>query len=184
MLGPLLLAMSAPERSSSVLFHPEGGHRSSASCTHVRPDDPPSSRDGRARHRSLYALYFTPLYAATLRSEPLHELVHLHMLVTGCALTWSLVGPDPVPYRPALRLRSAALIAALAAHAVLGRLLYAHAATLATDGSSPDDWRQGAQLLFYGGDLVDLALLVCFFARWYALEGRRVARRRTTVQNA
>jgi putative membrane protein len=183
MLGPLLLALSAPgtlllralppERRAPLVrvLHARAARTILHPCTTVV-----------LAVGSLYVLYFTPVYAATLRSEPLHELVHLHMLVAGCALTWSLVGLDPVPHRPALRLRSAALIAAIAAHAVLGRLLYAHAVTLATTGSSADRWRQGAQVLFYGGDLVDLGLLSAFFGQWYAREGRRAAPRRRTAE--
>jgi putative membrane protein len=32
----------------------------------------------------LVMLYFTPLYVATTSSEPLHRLVHVHLLVSGC----------------------------------------------------------------------------------------------------
>jgi putative membrane protein len=177
MLAPLLLAVSAPgtlllralprrrrvrvsrllhRRATRVLFHP-------------------LVASGVATG-SLYALYFTPLYQATLESERLHALVHLHMLATGCLLAWALVGLDPLPHRPAFALRSAALVCTLALHAILGRLLYIHAGSLATGASSPDEWRQGAQVLFYGGDLVSIGLLVAFFSQWYAHEGRRWTR--------
>jgi putative membrane protein len=185
MLAPLLLALAAPgtlllralppRRRAPVarLLHGRVAHIS------AHPFVASALSIG-----SLYALYFTPLYQATLASEPLHELVHLHMLVTGCLLAWALVGLDPLPYRPALRLRSAALIFALAAHAILGRLIYAHAGSLAASGSSADDWRQAAQLLFYGGDLVDVGLLAAFFRQWYALEGRRLERIRAASLGA
>ncbi|MDQ1556670.1 MAG: putative rane protein [Actinomycetota bacterium] len=179
MLGPLLLALSAP----GTLFLRVLPPRRRAPVVRVL-----HSRVARVFLHpfsavllvlgSVYALYFTELYAATLRSEPLHLVVHLHMLVAGCLLAWSLVGLDPVPYRPAFRLRSTALIIAIAAHTVLAKLLYAHAGSLAGERTSPDTWRQGAQVLFYGGDLVDLALLTALFAQWYVREGHRAERLR------
>jgi putative membrane protein len=76
-----------------------------------------------------------------------------------------------------LRLRAIVIIGALAGHAILSKLLYAHASSLANNGTSANQWRQGAQILWYGGDAVDLLLLVAYFARWYSIAGRREARR-------
>jgi putative membrane protein len=125
---------------------------------------------------SLSVLYFSGLYAATLRSETLHVAVHLHMLAAGSLFAWSVVGLDPVPHRPALRLRAVALVAALAGRGILTKLLYAHAGSLAGASGSPDDWRQAAQLMWYGGDLVDLGLLIAFFGQWYRASGRSLER--------
>jgi putative membrane protein len=179
MLGPLLLALSAPVTLLlRVLAPPRRGRvarllHSPAARVLIHP-----LVAGALSVGPMYVLYFTPLYQATLRSEPLHEIVHLHMLLAGCLLAWSLVGPDPVPYRPALRLRSVALIGTLAAHAILSKLLYAHGAPLADAETTASDWRQAAQILWYGGDAVDLGLLVAFFGQWYALGGRRLERLR------
>jgi putative membrane protein len=177
MLAPLLLALSAPatlllralpaprrapvvrvlhSRLSRVVVHPFTGTALAVG--------------------SLYVLYFTPLYAATLRSEPLHKMMHVHMVITGCLLAWSLVGLDPMPHRQAFRLRACALIGAMAGHTVVAKLVYANAGSLASGHGTQDAWRQGGQLLFYGGDIIDLALLTAFFAQWYALEGRRAER--------
>lgn len=180
MLAPLLFALSAPMTLLLRALPP----RWRAPVVRIL-----RSRLGRvATHPllsatlavgSLYLLYFTGLYEATLRSEPLHAAVHLHMLITGSLLAWALVGLDPVPYRPALGLRSVALVGALAAHGILAKLLYAHAGSLAGGEASPDAWRQAAQLMWYGGDVVDLGLLIAFFGQWYAFAGRRLERLRT-----
>jgi putative membrane protein len=180
MLAPLLFALSAPVTLLLRALPP----RRRAPVVRIL-----HSRLGRvATHPvacatlavgSLYLLYFTGLYAATLRSEPLHAAVHAHMLITGSMLAWALVGLDPVPHRPALRLRSAALVGALAGHGILAKLLYAHAGSLAGGEASSDAWRQAAQLMWYGGDLVDLGLLIAFFGQWYAAGGRRLERLRT-----
>jgi putative membrane protein len=131
---------------------------------------------------SLWLLYLTPLYAATLRHPLLHQAVHAHALLSGWLLATTLVRAEPLPGRASLRLRAGCLAAVWAAHDALAKYLYGHAAVLAApDTGSVRDWRLGAQLLWYGGDLVELALAVALFATWYAAQGRRHARHRRRV---
>jgi putative membrane protein len=128
----------------------------------------------------LWLLYLTPLYAATLHSPLLHDAVHLHAVLAGTLLAVVLVGADPVPGRGGFGLRVAVLTAATAGHAVLAKNLYVHAAELAPGGEAGTAaaWRLGAQLLWYGGDLADVLIVVAFFARWYAAGGRRLRHER------
>ena len=69
---------------------------------------------------SPWALYFTSWYDATLRSVPLHELMHLHLVVVGCLFFWPLVGLDPVPGRVAYPFRLLLIVLTLPFHAFLG----------------------------------------------------------------
>jgi putative membrane protein len=108
----------------------------------------------------LYLLHLTPLYAASTTNALVHHLVNLHFLAAGSLFTWSVAGPDPAPGRPGVAVRAAVLVAAGAAHAVLAKLLYARADDLHVE-------RSAAQLLYYGGDLAELALAVALFATWY-----------------
>ncbi|MDQ1401658.1 MAG: hypothetical protein QOK20_3590, partial [Acidimicrobiaceae bacterium] len=48
---------------------------------------------------SMFALYFTGLYADTLRSTPLHDVTHLAFALSGCLFFWPVVGLDPIPHR-------------------------------------------------------------------------------------
>jgi len=124
----------------------------------------------------LFALYLTPLYAATRESAGLHVLVHAHMLVAGYLLAWTLVAADPVPHRPGTATRLAALLAAAAAHAVLAKLLYAHG--LAGDaGHTAAEVRAGAELMYYGGDVAEIALAIAVLAGWRRERVRRDRRR-------
>jgi putative membrane protein len=120
----------------------------------------------------LYALYLTPLYALAGRSEPVHLLVHLHVVASGALLSWLVVGVDPGPRRTSTAARLAVLLAAGAGHAVLAKLVYAHGLPAGAAG----DRALGAQLLYYGGDLVEVLLAVVVMARWYAATGRAAAR--------
>jgi putative membrane protein len=126
----------------------------------------------------LFALYLTPLYAATLQSGPLHAAVSLHFFLAGCLFTWSVAGPDPAPRRPGVGVRVAVLVVAAAAHAFLAKLLYAHAAALPPGTAFPvARVEQAAGWMYYGGDLAELALAVLLFGDWYHRRVRTGARR-------
>jgi putative membrane protein len=117
---------------------------------------------------SLFLLYTTGLYQLTLEHPALHLLVHLHVFVAGYLFAAALVGSDPHPHRSSLSTRLVALVLAGGAHNVLAKLLYAH---------GPASWAVGAQIMWYGGDLIELFLAVLLFGQWYRQEGRRLATR-------
>jgi putative membrane protein len=114
----------------------------------------------------MWPLYLTGLYAATLRRPMLHELVHLHQLLAGCLLAFALIGADPMPGRGSRPVRLATMFAAFALHAILAKYLYLSDVTR----------QDGARLMWYGGEVVDLATAVVFFGRWYVQAGRRFTR--------
>ena len=120
----------------------------------------------------LYALYLTPLYGLADRSELAHLLLHLHVVSAGALLSWFVVGVDPAPRPRSVGERLAVLLVAATGHAVLAKLLYAHDLPSGAAG----DRALGAQLLYYGGDLVEVLLAVVVMARWYAATGRAAAR--------
>src|SRR3954462_999109 len=69
---------------------------------------------------SPWALYFTSWYDATLRSVPLHELMHVHLVLVGALFFWPLVGIDPVPGRVAYPFRLLLVVLTLPFPAFLG----------------------------------------------------------------
>jgi putative membrane protein len=121
----------------------------------------------------LYLLHLTPLYALSTTNALVHHLVHLHFLVAGFLFTWSVVGPDPAPRRPGTAVRAAVLVVAGGAHAVLAKLLHARAPG---HGDELEAGRAAAQLMYYGGDLAELALAVALFAAWYRSRSRERGR--------
>ncbi|PRI11569.1 cytochrome c oxidase assembly protein [Leucobacter massiliensis] len=111
----------------------------------------------------LWLLYATELYGAMHRSAAVFALVHLHLLLAGYLFTASLVGVDPDPHRASFRLRAGVLIVFIAAHSILAKWLWAHPPA----GVEPADGRVGAELMYYGGDAVDVILIVLLFAGWF-----------------
>ena len=44
----------------------------------------------------LYVLYLTGLYQAAEHDSVIHAVVHLHMFLAGCLLSWAVIGIDPI----------------------------------------------------------------------------------------
>lgn len=112
----------------------------------------------------LWLLYTTGLYGLMHTSVPVHAAVHLHVLLAGWVFTAAVVGVDPDPHRGSFPLRAGVLVGFLAVHSALAKHLYGHP----PEGVAVSDARAGAQLMYYGGDVVDVALVVVLFAQWYA----------------
>lgn len=131
----------------------------------------------------LAALYFTPLHALTTQSAAVHHLVHVHFFLAGTLFAWVIAGPDPAPHRPSVPARLVVLGVAVAGHAVLSQLLYAG---LGAVDAPADDLRAGASLMYFGGDLAELALAFALVASWQPTPGRARVRRpaASTTQEA
>jgi putative membrane protein len=122
----------------------------------------------------LWALYRTGLMAATHHRPALSGVSHLHMLAGGLLFSFAVCQLDPVRRRRSPQLRAVTLLAAGTAHAVLARSLYA-AGPPDTDFAG-SDLRVGAQIMYYGGDAVELGLALVVAVQWYTAAGRRHAR--------
>jgi putative membrane protein len=130
----------------------------------------------------MYLYYLTPLYAQAHQQPWLHILVHVHMFLAGCLLSWYLIGRDPLP-RAGWPAKLTVLLVAAAGHDVLAKLMYAH--LVPHDAADPDRLRAGAQIMFYGGDAIEILLAVLVMSTWYAQSGRALRhqqrRNRTTM---
>ena len=135
---------------------------------------------------SPWALYFTSWYDATLRSVPLHELMHLHLVVVGALFFWPLVGIDPVPGRVAYPFRLLLVVLTLPFHAFLGVTIMSQDTLI---GGSwyralpmtwlPDpaaDQHVAGGILWAAGDLVALVFLGVLFTQWVRASMREARR--------
>ena len=111
----------------------------------------------------LYVLYLTGLFEAMHGSEWLYAFIHLHVFLAGYLFTMSIIYIDVAPHRCGFILRSVVLILALAAHKILAKLIYASPPA----GVGKADSEAGALLMYYGGDAIDLALIVILCYQWY-----------------
>ncbi|HEY5788548.1 MAG TPA: cytochrome c oxidase assembly protein [Microlunatus sp.] len=117
----------------------------------------------------LWLLYTTELYAVAQRMPAVHLLVHVHMFLAGYLFTVIMISVDPLPHRRGHLHRSVVLVLALAGHDVLAKFLYAHPPT----GVPGPEAETGAMIMYYGGDLVDVVLMIIICAQWFRVRGRR-----------
>jgi cytochrome c oxidase assembly factor CtaG len=125
---------------------------------------------------SPWVLYFTGWYDATLRSVPLHELMHVHLVLVGSLFFWPLVGADPVPGRVAYPFRLLLIVLTLPFHAFLGLTIMNQETVIAGDWyralpmpwlpSPAADQHLAGGILWGAGDLVGLLFLSVLFTQW------------------
>jgi putative membrane protein len=96
------------------------------------------------------------------------------MFLAGCLLSWALIGIDPARRRAAVPVRMIALVAVAAGHDILSKFMYARGLPY---GGGPIAARHfGAELMYYGGTLADVALAVIVMTQWSQATGRALRR--------
>jgi putative membrane protein len=175
MAGPAFLALSAPV-TLALRTVPRSPRRVVLRLLHGRPIRIVSSPVTAVilDLGGLYALYLTGLYQAAENNDLIHAAMHLHMFLAGCLLSWAIIGIDPIRRCPGIGARLAALIVAGAGHDTLAKLMYAH--DLPSGGGSIASRHFGAELMYYGGTIIGIALAVVLMAQWYRSTGRALAR--------
>ncbi|MFZ0368294.1 MAG: cytochrome c oxidase assembly protein [Halobacillus sp.] len=111
----------------------------------------------------LWILYTTSLYSWMHTNLMVHILVHVHIFAAGYIFTASLIYIDPVYHRLSYIYRSIVLIGALAAHGILSKYIYAHP----PEGVGVQEAQTGGMLMYYGGDFIDLIIIVLLCYHWY-----------------
>lgn len=135
---------------------------------------------------SPWALYFSGWYDASLHSEQIHELMHLHLVVVGSLFFWPLVGADPVPGRLAYPFRMLTIVLTLPFHAFLGVTIMGQQELIGGDWypalpmswlpDPADDQHLAGGILWGTGDLVGLLFMTVLFVQWVRSSMREAER--------
>jgi putative membrane protein len=125
----------------------------------------------------MWLLYATPLYAAVHHQPVLHLLLHAHLFIAGGLFAVAIIGIDPMPHRRSHLHRAAVLVLSLAAHDILAKYLYAHPPV----GVDAAPAALGSMIMYYGGDVVDVVIMVLLGADWYRASRPRPGRRDTRL---
>jgi cytochrome c oxidase assembly factor CtaG len=137
-----------------------------------------------------WALYFSGWYAATLHSDYLHQMSHLHLVLVGCLFFWPLMGIDPVPGRIMYPARMLLVVLTLPFHAFLGitimtqdRLLGGswypslHHGPMASWLPDPHtDQHLAGGILWTSGDAIGVLFFAVLFAQWARSSMREATR--------
>ena len=136
---------------------------------------------------SLWVFYYSPLFSWATTDHIGHEWMILHFLITGYLFAQSIIGIDPVPYRPPYPLRLVLLLGTMAFHAFFGLSI------LTADGLFLADW-YGAMGRVWGdtpmadqqlaggiawsiGELPTLALAITVAIQWSHSDAKESKRR-------
>ncbi|WP_078392724.1 cytochrome c oxidase assembly protein [Shouchella patagoniensis] len=164
MLGPLLMVLAAP---MTLLLRSlrTSQARSVTAVLRSRPIHILSNPVVPALLNigGLWLLYTTSLFHLMETTMWIHVLVHLHIFLAGYFFAAMLLYIDPIPYRYSYLYRSLVLVFALAGHKILSKYIYA----FPPDGVPRVEAEAGGMLMYYGGDAVDLVIIVILCAQWY-----------------
>ncbi|MEP6816726.1 MAG: cytochrome c oxidase assembly protein [Marmoricola sp.] len=135
-----------------------------------------------------WALYFSGWYGATLHSDLLHEVTHVHLVLVGSLFFWPLLGIDPVPGRVSYPFRLVMIFLSLPFHAFLGVAIMSQTAliggswypdlhrTLTWLPSAAVDQHLAGGILWGSGDLVGLLFFAVLFVQWVRSSNREAVR--------
>jgi putative membrane protein len=181
MLAPVLLTLAAPVTLAFRALPARLGRRLShlLKTPFVRFVTEPVVA-GTLNVGGLWLLYTTPLYDLAHRYPVVHVAVHVHMFVAGYLFAVAIIGVDPAPHRRSFRHRTLVLVAAWAAHDILAKLIYAHPPRGVPSGQA----ELGAMIMYYGGDAVELVVLIILGSGWYRGSRPRVRESRPSPDDA
>ncbi|MGG0718361.1 cytochrome c oxidase assembly protein [Robertmurraya massiliosenegalensis] len=111
----------------------------------------------------LWVLYVTDLYSAMHHNIFLYLFVHIHVFLAGYLFTASIVYIDPTPHRTSYIYRTMILVLASASHGILSKYIF----TNPPAGVPIAQAEKGAMLMYYGGDTVEIILILIFCFQWY-----------------
>ena len=124
---------------------------------------------------SIFGLYFTSLYAITLRNDTVHNLVHLHLILAGCLFWWPAVAIDPLPRRITYGARIGYLLLALPFHTILGMALESQT-TQITPSTSLSALHAGGGLMWIAGEALGVVGTLAVLRQWLRAD-ERIAKR-------
>ena len=111
----------------------------------------------------LYILYRTDLFIWMHQSTVVYALVHIHIFFAAYLFTMSILYVDVTARRYSFQFRALVLIGAFAGHKILAKSLYA----MPPAGVTSLDAQKGALIMYYGGDLIELAIIILLCFGWY-----------------
>ncbi|WP_203335378.1 cytochrome c oxidase assembly protein [Nocardioides limicola] len=141
-----------------------------------------------------WALYFSPWYDASVSSEYVHAMTHIHMVAVGALFFWPLMGVDPLPGRVEFPFRMLLVFLTLPFHAFLGLTVMNQVTLIGEDHylglregpmgewlpEALADQHLAGGILWGSGDLVAIVFLAVLFSQWVRQslrEGEREDRR-------
>ena len=111
----------------------------------------------------LWLLYTTSLFEMMHQNSLLYIFIHIHVFLAGYLFTISIIYIDPTSHRKSYIYRSVVFLLALAGHAILSKYIYANPPI----GVSRTEAEMGGMIMYYGGDAIEIGLIIILFYQWF-----------------
>ncbi|ADU31027.1 cytochrome c oxidase assembly protein [Evansella cellulosilytica] len=118
----------------------------------------------------LWILYKTNLYVAMHQNTLIYMLVHLHVFIAGYLFTAAMIDKSVMISKVSFLYRSVVLVIALAAHGILSKVIYSSP----PHGVLQAQAEAGAQIMYYGGDIIDATIIFILFLQWFKWSKPRI----------
>lgn len=164
MLAPLLIALSRPISLLLISIKTQQARRVSSflRSTPVRLLSHPISTL-LLNIGGLWILYTSTLFNLVHENKLLFFFFHIHLFLAGYGFTISIIAIEPFAHKYSYLFRSSIMIIAIAGHDILSKVLFSNP----LDNFAINDVQQGAVLMYYGGDFVDLVIITILCLNWY-----------------
>ena len=124
----------------------------------------------------MLVYFLSPFYNFSLEHPLVHDLTHLHFLVSGCLFWWLVVGRDPSRWRLSYPAKLGFLAGGIPVNAVLGVSLTGATASIAAHFHSLGDTHVGGSVLWVAGELTSLIAMGIVLYQWMQYEERQAVR--------
>jgi putative copper resistance protein D len=125
---------------------------------------------------TMLIYFLTPFYNFSLEHPLVHDLTHLHFLVSGCLFWWLVVGLDPSRWRLSHPAKLALLAIGIPVTAILGVALSSASTSVAPHFHTVADTRAGGSVLWVVGELTTLVAMAIIVYQWMSYEEREAIR--------
>jgi cytochrome c oxidase assembly factor CtaG len=125
---------------------------------------------------TMLIFFLTPFYQFSLEHPLLHELTHLHFLISGILYWWLIVGVDPSRWRLSFPAKLGALAVGIPTTAVLGLALTQSRVSIALRFHTVADTHAGGSILWIVGELFTLGAMGIVVVQWMRVDDREAVR--------
>lgn len=125
---------------------------------------------------TMLIFFLTPFYQFSLEHPLLHELTHLHFLISGILYWWLVVGVDPSRWRLSFPAKLGYLAVGIPTTTILGLALTQSRTSIAPLFHSLSDTHAGGAILWILGELFTLGAMGIVVVQWMAVDRREAIR--------
>jgi putative copper resistance protein D len=125
---------------------------------------------------TMIVYFLTPFYNFSLEHPLMHDLTHLHFLVSGCLFWWLVVGRDPSRWRLSYPAKLGFLAIGIPVTAVLGVSLTGAHDSIAPLFHTVADTQRGGSILWIVGELTTFVAMAVIVYQWMRFEEREAVR--------